>query len=767
MWFERVRLQNLSIAHLKFKRLYTIFGAELRSLTCILISLFPLFWAADRAFGQAGGEAKEVVVEADSIEYLRAGNFVVATGGVKVGYGKISVSANKVSLDIDTGEAIAEGEVTVEEEGNIFKADKAILNVASELGTTFNVVAHIAPTYVITGEKLEKLGPRRYRIFGGTFTTCDCGEKVPSWQFKLREGTLEVERYAVLRGVSFAIKDQPIVYTPLMVVPVKTKRATGLLPPRLGLSNRDGLTAENSFFWAISESSDATFGLDYLSRRGLRPNFEYRYVLSERAQGRFKGYFLDDKLTDIEFFKINYAHTHHLPSGFYAMLNLDIENVENFDREFERDDLFLRTRRDADSFLHLRRNWDTRSFQMISEFLMNIERDSGIRPEREGSFGRMPQVSYIDDLGRLGQSPLRYNFALSFTNFFEADSATNTVQRLDIFSQLILPMTNRPWLTFTPAIGLRETAYNNSLDAFDEDINRNGILDRGEDLNGNGRLDRNFSSQLAFSRELFELDARLNGPIVSRVFDVGRGRISKIKHIFEPRLDYLFVSEFDKNDSSRVLPFDEVDIFDRDRLARDVIGRNTVSYSIVNRLLAKEAIGGGAFAARQILRFEVGQEFNIKESIENNISGVSPFREIFFDLDSHLIPSVILNLDGSFSVDREELTQSSIELRLRPPWRVYFDFDRFFAKDSADFLVGTLGLNLTDLAKSAGLALAKKFELAYSARYDNLRKEFFENKVVAKYESCCWGLELSLIDRIDETIVSVSFSLKELGTFGG
>ena len=43
------------------------------------------------------------------------------------------------------------------------------------------------------------------------------------------------------------------------------------------------------YFWAINRSSDATFGLDYMSKRGFRWKGEYRFKSNEVTYGEIQG----------------------------------------------------------------------------------------------------------------------------------------------------------------------------------------------------------------------------------------------------------------------------------------------------------------------------------------------------------------------------------------------------------------------------------------------------------------------------------------------
>jgi LPS-assembly protein len=62
------------------------------------------------------------------------------------------------------------------------------------------------------------------------------------------------------------------------------------LIPSVGYSNEGGAEITLPFFWAISENMDATFSLDYRSKRGIGEALEYRYIFSKNSFGNLYFY---------------------------------------------------------------------------------------------------------------------------------------------------------------------------------------------------------------------------------------------------------------------------------------------------------------------------------------------------------------------------------------------------------------------------------------------------------------------------------------------
>jgi hypothetical protein len=146
--------------------------------------------------------------------------------------------------------------------------------------------------FTLAGERINKLGAGRFQTHWGEYSTCrDCTQ---SWTLLAEDVDLEFDGYAYLSNVTSKIKDAPAFWLPYLVVPVKTRRQTGLLFPRVGTSGEFGFMFVQPFFWATSRSVDMTLGLGTYSKRGFRAELEGRYALSGRSGGRGNFYYLHD-----------------------------------------------------------------------------------------------------------------------------------------------------------------------------------------------------------------------------------------------------------------------------------------------------------------------------------------------------------------------------------------------------------------------------------------------------------------------------------------
>ena len=95
------------------------------------------------------------------------------------------------------------------------------------------------PDVYFYGDKVEKIGEKKYRITHGGFTTCV--QPTPRWKLTSGTVTIRLEHYAILTNSLFRVKGVPVLYLPIFYYPVKKDdRATGFLIPTYGSSTVRG-----------------------------------------------------------------------------------------------------------------------------------------------------------------------------------------------------------------------------------------------------------------------------------------------------------------------------------------------------------------------------------------------------------------------------------------------------------------------------------------------------------------------------------------------
>lgn len=729
------------------------------------------------------GSSDKVDILADKIDHLKGRDYVIATGSVDITYQSTNLKADRVEINTKTGDVVAEGDVIISSEGSLIRCQKSIFNIYTKRGFMYDADGFASPVYYFTGEKIEKVGDDKIRIHRGTLTSCGpaCGTGPSPWTFRVGEADLQIDRYAHLYGFVPKILDVPLFYLPYYVASIKTKRATGFLSPVVGSDSADGVFVNNRFFWAINPSMDATLGLDYLSNRGTRYTGEFRYVLDDRSSGQLNASYLkdgeffnqsisrhawlfddergpDDLPLGGEFYSITLDHKQVLAGDVEMIGRMDLGSEDtNFDREFS-DDLVLRTRRELESFVSFSKNWETRSIQVVAERLESLEDNlftdmagENVIGDREEIYGRLPSIEFRQQTEQIGSTPIYFDMVSSWTNFFEEQEVerflgddldrlhnVENTPRFDLYPRVSLPIAVAPWLSVTPAVAFRETYWWRSR------------ANQGAGFNVSNGL----------SREAFEMTLDVRGPTVYRTFDYENRWAEKYKHLIEPTFSYRYVSDFDEADSL-LIPvtinggrFDSIDTFDRSSGA-DTVGVNQLTYGITSRILAKNSKGEVA----EIFRLSVEQPFDVKEKRKDEASDVVSLGDIQLDLESRVIPPVILNFRSNYNYfhKRPSDVSGTVGLELSRYGMLYTDYtfsqDPASGEDVDSFFTGAVGVNATD-----------NLHLQYRFRYDENEGRTLENQYILVYRGCCWGIQFTLIDRLDQTKLLVMLDLRGIGT---
>lgn len=232
-------------------------------------------------------------VEADHLESLPEERRYLAEGDVIVRRGDATLYADRVVFDEVTGIATAEGNVTAVEGTSVLRCHKVEMKIPElvggieegELRIKTSTAADADDELIVTADRFERTARRRFEVSGGSFTPCDCGEDTrPSWRIESSSAAIDLDSGAWLSRSTFYVQEIPVLWLPIMYVPLGARR-TGLLAPRPFTSPVVGPSVRLPFFIAPSPSWDVTVEGQYMSSRGPGLGLELRYTPSEDTVG--------------------------------------------------------------------------------------------------------------------------------------------------------------------------------------------------------------------------------------------------------------------------------------------------------------------------------------------------------------------------------------------------------------------------------------------------------------------------------------------------
>ena len=420
------------------------------------------------------------------------------------------------------------------------------------------------------------------------------------------------------------------------------------------------------FFWAIDESSDATFYGQYMNRRGLRAGVEYRYYLDDWSKGTWMVDGLDDRKIDNgigdasekwgfedggkdilrkneDRYWLRGSHYQKMPWGVQAKLDVDLVSDQDYTREFRNghmgwnrskhffEEVFNRDLDDDNDPIRTNRLNFNKAWPLYSlNAQLRYDLDSTIRNSHKSdkTLQQLPIIEFDGIKQRIATSPFFFNLNSQYVYYWSQDG--ERTQRLDAHPRLYLPFRLKPFINIEPSVGVRETLWRPDKKKFGSD-------------------DKKF-----YHRELFDTRLDLFSELYN-VFHTEGKIIEAIKHTIRPRLIHDFIPDVDQDD----LPnFDSTDRIDNE---------NLLTYSLINTLTSKTRKKGSFKTSRRtdqtdatvldtdsdykyndFLRFELEQSYDINEAKEKDPD--RPFSPISARLD--LFPGKYISVDDRCVVVR-------------------------------------------------------------------------------------------------------------------
>jgi LPS-assembly protein len=640
----------------------------------------------------------EVTVLADKIEQFEGDDLVVATGNVEIVRGAARLTADRVELNRQTGDVVAQGRAIFYDGDNQLRGPRIDYNYRTGTGVVHDGEARTAPYYRIAGERMERLGEGIYRVRRGVFTTCE--DDPPTWSF--RAGSVDADMNDLLYGTggSFWVKSVPVVpFIPFFAAALRRERQTGFLFPLVGTSSRKGRFAEIPFYWAISDSMDATITLHAYEQRGIGAHLEYRYLLSATHQGTVTGFYLrETEVDDDNRGWYGVKHTWALAPGL--SLKADINGVSD-DLIFQEyaDRLHDRSLQRVESNVFLTKTWPT--WNLVG----NLFWYEDLIQQRAVELNRLPEVRLNASRQPLpGPLPgFLYELESSFVNF-EREIGSDG-RRVDVHPRLSRPTSVAGFFTVTPFVGARLTAYDTAV--VGATVTRDGIPI--EITKDEVRLRR-------FLEVGSDFEAR-----ASRVFDVGGlGGVDAVLHSIEPRATYTLVTG--NGGDARLPRWTDIDLIPDSSSA--------IVYSLTNRVRARTVAPEGTEPGRwELLRFVMSQAYDFRNETR-------PFSNLLADLIVNPGQIFYFRADTSWNVYGDGFQTGNTDLGVTVAPVVASVGTRYSKPDRINFLQGNLHADLTRYVTAR-----------FNTNWDTRTDTFVENRFGLDIKFQCWAFTIEYVSR--------------------
>ncbi|MBI5562492.1 MAG: LPS-assembly protein LptD [Deltaproteobacteria bacterium] len=701
------------------------------SLFILLLLILPRVAGAEGPSTDIFKKDSPIDLTADFVSYEKSTGTYAARGNVVITQEGTTLTADQANLDMTSGMAAAKGNVMVKDEGgNSLTGDNLRMNIREKTVVAMKGrIFYKAENIHLRGTVIRKTGRETYNADDISYTTCDCPEDVaPPWSFTASSAELTVGQYLTGWNAFFRIKDVPVLYSPYVSVPIKRERQSGFLQPKPGYSKLRGFVFRDSFFWAISKNTDATFDIDEETARGIGEGAEFRYIRNRRSTGEASVFHFKEK--DIERvrefrkgvgnlsrpqdatnnrWRFKWRHAEGLPGGISLKANIDAISDNEYFIDFGKG-AQERSLESVESNVSLNKNWSIYSITAQMRFFNNLLADN----DRQ-TLQMLPAVSFTSSNQPVGDTPLYVSSESSFVNFSRKEGVKG--QRLDAHPRISLPLHPGGYFDLTPYFAPRATFY---------------LVKDGPD----GRFT---------DRYLYDTGVNL-ATTFAKVYFTGMEGLAALRHTIRPGLAYAYIPEAVQ---TGVPQFDSID---------NIPPANRITYSL-NTILTGKFLSGDKPAYRNIVYMDLSQGYDLNEATKKLDT---PDRK------------------------RRPLTNAAGELRLMPStWATlagrgaYDPYNHWFASYDAEASLSDWWGDSITLARRFIRAQSSYFEagararltgstdLTFNKRYSFIEGRSLETSIGIDYRHQCWSYLLTYTRRPEERVVYLTFNLLGLGKVAG
>lgn len=704
-------------------------------------------------------------IEADLLSYDSETETYHASGNVIITFRNGLAKADSITINRQTGDSRAEGNVYIKMDNDILEGELALFNLDEQTGTVYNGRVFFAKNHLyLKGDEIEKKGEAQYSLKNANATTCD-GDN-PAWRITAREIDVTVDGYGTLRHGTFQVKDTPVLYLPWFLFPAKTTRQSGLLYPHLAYSSDNGIDIEIPFYWAISESSDATLFQRYISERGYKQGMEYRYSPSRTTFGTIYADYIRDHKDVTETvdslsrdwresrnrwsYYINHETT--FSPGFYVRTDLKRVSDHWYFRDFS----------DFNYYLENYSRNQTRRFEKVS-FLGNqslTALDSTARLVKSSGFfnftalgqytddmrfnnndatlQRYPELAFTAIRQPMGKSGFNFEMASQYDYFYR--NVGEKGHYGDIYPLVSRPLSFGDYVQMTPFTGVRGTFWDSSGEA--------GIPDKQD-----GR--KILVAGSAASTEAYR---------IYNFSNKGPG-LEKIRHAVRPEVVYTYAA---------------ADNAERPDYVPDIDSSNKIVYSLSNFLTTRSRGKDGKPVYREVFRLKLSQSFDLKKAREDELPGspsADEFGPIAIEGDLNPFGYLSYHVDAAYDQNSGHWIRSNHDVALSDGRGDTAVIGYRYTKGGSlgfDYLMqpGVITVNpgVQSAIRELNLAIrakaSKSLSLFYILRRNEVENVGLESTYGLEYVQQCWKAVVYYSDTVDDQKFIVLFSLLGLGDVG-
>ena len=522
---------------------------------------------------QRPGWELEALNEQGWVEFNVQTGMGSGTNGVLVRYGSAFVTADQVSVNQQSGEVVADGNVHIQSEDQLWAGEHIRYNFKTRQMQAEQFRTGKAPVFIEAEGLHGDITNQLYAATNSVITTDDVAEpavKIRAKYIKIIPGD-KVEAH----GATLYVEGVPVFYWPYYSRKLGPRANNFNFIPGYRSSWGPFLLTGYQFF--MGDELDGLMRVDYREKRGVGVGPNLNYHLGRWGDGTFRYYYMYDQDPGAGGGDPNINPNRQRVDFSYQAdpaTNLNIRAVVRYQTDTNIVREFFESEYRLDP--------QPSTYFEINRFWQNFSVDTYVQPQVNNFLEtqeKLPDVRLNGQRQQLWETPVYYESVTSAGYYRHAYGKTNGVYdgldyeapRADTYQKLLLPHTFFDWLNVTPRVGGRYTYYGATTGpgASTDDQSR-WVFDTGAEVSAK-------ASRLwpGAQNSLFEVDG--------------------LRHIVEPSVNYAYipnpnvygtnlVPQFDYQlPSLRLLPITMPDYNSIDSIQ----GENAFRFGLHNKLQTK------------------------------------------------------------------------------------------------------------------------------------------------------------------------------------
>jgi hypothetical protein len=625
-----------------------------------------------------------------------AGVMATGTNGICVKYGETVLMADSASVNRQTGETVADGNVRIEEGDQIWVGEHIRYNFMTHQMQSEQFRMGKPPVFAQGGQLQGDTTNKTYTARHALVTTDDVSD--PAFRVRASRVKIVPGKYVEMWNAVLFMDGVPAFYFPYYRRNLGAHANNFNFTP--GYRSAYGPFLLNTYTWYLNDAVDGKIHLDYREQRGVGAGPDLNLHLGRWGEAEFRYYYLHDRDPNHSVNTNSFPNLGAMPEnrqrfylGYQATpsTNLNVKALVNY----QGDPLVLHDFFEGD----YRDNPQPNTFVEVNQYWNNWSLDAETTPRVNSFFDqveRLPDVKLTGFRQQIFDTPVYYESESSagyYRRFFAGTNAlfatTNNLPaysaaRADTFHQLLLPWTFFNWLNVTPRVGGRFTYYSSETGPG----GTNNETKRGVFNTGVGTSFKASHLWAGATNSLLDVDG--------------------LRHVIEPSANYVFVprptappSQLPQFDSALpsllLLPVQFPDYNDID----SIDSQNVIRFGLRNTLQTKR---DGQLDNLLDWNLTLDWRLNPHHDLSNLDEPFSPeqtFSDLYSDLTFKPRSWIVLGSQLRYNINDGELNLAFHQLTLTPNERWSWGVGHWYLRNgffgSGDnFITSTMFFRLND-----------------------------------------------------------------------